>query len=46
MKIKQIELGSARLKPDATFLYNKEKTKSIILRYSFEELEKLIKGGK
>lgn len=43
MKMKQIELGNAEDKPDSVLLYGKAHCRSIILKYSFEELEKLIK---
>jgi len=42
MKIKQIELGNAKDKLDTRILYDKSHSRSIILKYSFEELEQLI----
>ena len=38
-KIRVIEIGDAKEKPDTVFLQNKEHTKTIILHYSFEELD-------
>ena len=42
MKIKEIELGDAQNKQDVALLYDKTRCKTIRLKYSFEELEKLI----
>lgn len=42
MKIKLIELGNSKDKTDTTFLYDKAHCKSIILKYSFKELEQLV----
>ena len=46
MKIKQIELGDAKDKSDCAFLYDKTHCKTILLRYSWDELEKLIVSTK
>jgi len=42
MKVKEMELGEAKVKSDISMLWDKSHTKLIILKYSFEELEQLI----
>ena len=42
MKIKKIELGKSKDKSDFVMLWDKTHCKAIILKYSFEELERLI----
>ena len=41
-KIKKMELGEAEDKSDSVLLHDKTHCRTIILEYSFEELEKII----
>ena len=46
MKMKVLELGDAKDKPDDILLHDKTRSRFIVLKYSFEELEHLLEKEK